>query len=52
MTRVDIPKLIGFLYHHPDNGFVFDCSVNPATFTLDREELQKLIEKAEIKDVL
>lgn len=49
MTRVNIPKLVELLYTHPNNGFVFDFSVNPATFTLDREELEKLIEKAEIK---
>lgn len=47
-TRVDIPKLVELLTTHPNNGFVFDFSVNPATFTLDLEELEKLIKEAEI----
>lgn len=47
-TRVDIPKLVELLTTHPNNRFVFDFSVNPATFTLDLEELEKLIKEAEI----
>lgn len=50
MTRVDIPKLVELLNTHPNKGFVFDFSVNPATFTLDREELEQLIWKAEVKE--
>ena len=48
-SYINIPKLIRLIEAHPDNGFVFDASVNPPTFTLSREELEKLIEKAEVK---